>query len=120
MYSMEQDFNVLLNDLSDKDVRVTLLMQVYNAGAKRRVNAQAALDDCKKYYPSDYSLLDVFDDLIDKVPPKALPDVQYAYSRFMNERTADFVRSIQREHLTDKIREGEEEREEEKEKEMEY
>lgn len=118
MYSMEQDFNVSLNDLSDKDVRVTLLMQVYNAGAKRRVNAQAALDDCKKYYPSNYSLLDVFDDLIDKVPPKALPDVQYAYSRFMNERTANFVRDTQREHLADKVREKERERE--KEVEMEY
>lgn len=102
MYSMEQDFNVLLNDLSDKDVRVTLLMQVYNAGAKRRVNAQAALDDCKKYYPSDYSLLDVFDDLIDKVPPKALPDVQYAYSRFMNERTANFVMEMSKDRISQK------------------
>lgn len=96
-YSMEKDFSISLNDLRENDVRAVLLTQVYNAGARRRMNIHNAIEDCKKYYPSDYTLLDVFDDLMDKVPPKSLPDVQYAYSRFMNLRTASLVTQLTRE-----------------------
>ena len=96
-YSMEKDFSIFLTDLKENDVRAVLLMKVYNAGARRRMDVHNAMEDCKKYYPADYSLLDVFDDLIDKVPPESLPDVQYAYSRFMNERTGSYVNEYVRE-----------------------
>ena len=61
-YSMEKDFSISLNDLRENDVRAVLLTQVYNAGARRRMDIHNAIEDCKKYYPSDYTLLDVFDD----------------------------------------------------------
>ncbi len=96
-YSMEKDFSVLLTDLKEEDARTNLLMWVYNAGAKHRMDAHGCLEDCKKYYPDNYSLLDIFDDLMDKVPPKALPDVQYAYSSFINERVSSYVTECVRE-----------------------
>lgn len=61
------------------------------------MDAHGCLEDCKKYYPDNYSLLDIFDDLMDKVPPKALPDVQYAYSSFINERVSSYVTECVRE-----------------------
>ena len=65
-YSMEKDFSISLNDLRENDVRAVLLTQVYNAGARRRMDIHNAIEDCKKYYPSDYTLLDVFAALMDK------------------------------------------------------
>lgn len=82
-YRSEEIFAARLDEVSVNDARVILLRDVYNAGtAGKRLDCGQVLNECRKYYPSCFTLQDVFEDLIAQTPRRALSDVQYAFACF--------------------------------------
>lgn len=85
-YRSEEQFSARLDEIDVQDARVVLLRDIYNAGtAGKRLDCEQVLEESRKYYPSCFTLQDVFEDLIAQTPRQALADVQYAFVCYYKE-----------------------------------